>query len=288
MKPLNLFLNELLTVESGISTEKKIWYKENFNKKVIDYYETIKPGVVKRDLKTGKPILKKLTVKEYFSTLGVIHLFKPDDQNSLKIMQYHSINALGFVGYQFGEALLYDLGFYVPTKKKYNDTLFDSLYLGGLSDDIWSEDVSIFPSNSESFGKIILATHINLWEGSFKGIDGLNYFEDLKKPVIQDKIILEAFSYNISVLKGLFKVSKGIDILDIFKENLKSDDLFSELFKLHGVGILSGVLAAMHLCGPYGFYDLYIKNKISFDEFSMSIVEYIEKFSNYDVFELYM
>lgn len=286
MKPLYIFLDNLLSLESGISIDKFEWYRENYNVKNINYYEVVRPGVVKRDFETGKPLLKILTVKEYFLTLGVEHLFNLNDLTSIRNMQYHSINALGFVGYQFGEALLYDLGFYIPSKKKYNGQLLDSFYLGGMPDQLWSNNNENNCFYINSLDKNILATHVNLWNGQFCGLIGLSNFDDLRTSAIQNKIIVEAFQYNIRILKKLFHISKGEDIL-IKLKNTKSDSILSHLYNIYGEGILSGIIAAMHLCGPYGFYELYENNIVNSDEFSTPITNYIKLFSNYDVSDFY-
>lgn len=286
MKPLYIFLDDLLALESGILIDKFEWYCKNYNTKCIDYYEVVKPGVIKRDLATGKPLLKVLTVKEYFLTLDVEHLFNLNDSASIKNMQYHSINALGFIGYQFGEALLYDLGFYIPPKQKYNDQLLDSFYVGGVSDKVWSNGNKSNCFYVDSLHRNILATHVNFWNGKFCGLTGLNYFDDLRTPHIQNKIIVEAFQYNIKVLKNLFRISKGEDILIKLKDT-RSDSVLFNLYEMYGEGILSGIIAAMHLCGPYGFYELYKKNIVNYDEFSTPITNYIKNFSNYDVSDFY-
>lgn len=288
MKSFSLFLNDLLEQESGISPNKFNWYIDNYNNKVIDYYDVESPGIVKRNYMTGRPLSKKLTVYEYFCTLGIAHLFDATNPDCIKNMQYHSINALGFIGYQFGEALLYDLEIYIPSKKLRQNLLVDSYYMGGIDDKFWSAGVTEYYTYNEFLNKGIIATHVNLWEGEFKGLLGLNNFDDLKSPLIQEKIIIKAFYYNLKILKKLFNISKGIDLLTIFKENKYPESTFHELFEIYDEGILSGILAAMHLCGPYGFYDLYSKNKINYDEFSVSIVKYIHKFSDYDVYDIFI
>jgi hypothetical protein len=76
-------------------------------------------------------------------------------------MSYKSTNTLGFVGYQFGEALLIDLGYY---------------------------DDNVFYGNGAAK---------NTWDGTWTGKNGVNSLDDFKTKAAQELAIKEAFGYNL-------------------------------------------------------------------------------------------
>jgi hypothetical protein len=286
MKPFQFFLNDLLSRESGIDAKQYAWYQTHYQHRLIDYYEVIQPGILRRDVDTGQAIAKKYTIQEYFKVLGVDQLFRLDDAQCLKTMQYHSINCLGFVGYQFGEALLYDLGFYRPATKINHQGVLDVFYVGGLNDALWRAGTNQVLYYNPSLQKKMWVSPVNYWNGQFKGLAGLNSFADFQQAAIQDKIIVEAFLFNLRRLKQLFGLASGLDVLPILARSPRGS-MLAQLFCKHGEGILSGILAAMHLAGPYGFYRLCTQNIIHHDEFSTPIFAYLEQFSGYDVEALY-
>ncbi len=81
------------------------------------------PGRVVGDVETGKPIeLHNLTIAEYFKSIGISHLYSPTDpSHNWRQMQATVTNYLGFVGFQFQESDLQDLGYY-----KFETTIIDN------------------------------------------------------------------------------------------------------------------------------------------------------------------
>lgn len=80
-------------------------------------------------------------------------------------LQYHSHNSLGFVGYQLGEALLIDLGYYT-----------DTFYYGN-------------------------GAATNTWDGNFTGKGGVTSLAALESG-LQEGVILDAFGYNLKVIEN--------------------------------------------------------------------------------------
>lgn len=90
-------------------------------------------------------------------------------------LQYTSHNSLGFVGYQLGEQLLIDLGYY-------RDTVY---YNNGAA--------------------------TNTWDGSFTGKGGIGSLANLESG-LQEGVILDAFGYNLSVIEhGLASAGRTLD-----------------------------------------------------------------------------
>ncbi|MEO0498836.1 MAG: calcium-binding protein, partial [Pseudomonadota bacterium] len=77
-----------------------------------------------------------------------------------------STNSLGFVGYQFGEALLIDLGYY-------DDTIF---YGAGAA--------------------------TNTWDGSWTGKNGVTTLDDFMTKGAQEVAIQEAFGHNLQIIEN--------------------------------------------------------------------------------------
>jgi hypothetical protein len=77
-------------------------------------------------------ISEPTTVNEFFTKLGINEIYNPTtphDSNMFKSMQYNSLNAWGFVGYQLGEAVLIDAGYYSPKTVKIEGKEYDNFYM---------------------------------------------------------------------------------------------------------------------------------------------------------------
>jgi hypothetical protein len=91
-------------------------------------------------------------------------------------MAYRSLNSLGFVGYQFGEALLIDLGYYD-----------DDFYYGNGASTI-------------------------TWDGTWTGKNGVESLEDFMTKEAQDVAIREAAGHNLQIIEsGLAAAGKSLD-----------------------------------------------------------------------------
>ncbi len=159
-----------------------------------------------------------------------------------KAMSYTSTNTLGFVGYQFGEALLIDLGYY-------DDTVF---YGNGAA--------------------------LNTWDGTWTGKNGVNSLAEFKTEAAQETAIREAFGHNLKIIQdGLGFQGETLDDYigqtRSFEENGQSKTV--EL-------TLTGIMAAAHLRGAYGTLNLLQNGNVSVDEYGTSILRYIEQFGGYE------
>ncbi|MEO1193134.1 MAG: calcium-binding protein [Pseudomonadota bacterium] len=157
-------------------------------------------------------------------------------------MQYRSMNSLGFVGYQFGEALLIDLGYYQD----------DVFYGNGAAS--------------------------NTWDGTWTGKNGATSLEAFMTAEVQEPAIRDAFGYNLSVIEnGLAQQGKSLDDFLGTTASYQSGGQ-TVLVEL----TLTGILAAAHLRGAWGTLALLQAGAVSTDENGTSILQYIEQFGGYD------
>ncbi|MBT8169507.1 hypothetical protein [Falsiruegeria litorea] len=157
-------------------------------------------------------------------------------------MSYQSTNSLGFVGYQFGEALLIDLGYYDDDK---------------------------FYGNGES---------TNTWDGAWTGKNGVNSLDEFKTKAAQEVAIQEAFGHNLKIIQnGLAQQGKTLgDFLGTTTTyNDNGTQVTVEL-------TLTGIMAAAHLRGAFGTLNLLLNGAVSNDEYGTSILRYVDQFGGYD------
>ncbi|MEM1361385.1 MAG: hypothetical protein AAGF94_06660 [Pseudomonadota bacterium] len=157
-------------------------------------------------------------------------------------MSYRSMNSIGFVGYQFGEALLIDLGYYQD----------DFFYGNGAS--------------------------TNTWDGTWTGKNGVNSLDDFMSKSAQEQAIQEAFGYNTQVIvNGL--ANQGLTLDDyIGTTRTYLDNGVETTVTLS----MTGILAAAHLRGAWGTLNLLLNDSVSVDEYGTSILRYIDQFGGYD------
>ncbi|XWN29249.1 MAG: hypothetical protein ROR55_17270 [Devosia sp.] len=157
-------------------------------------------------------------------------------------MSYQSMNSLGFVGYQFGEALLIDLGYY---------------------------DDDFFYGNGAA---------TNTWDGTWTGKNGATSLEAFMTAAVQDQAILDAFGYNLQVIEsGLANAGQSLDDFIGATGSYVQNGL-TVTVELS----LTGILAAAHLSGAWGTLALLQGGAVSTDEYGTSILQYIEQFGGYD------
>ena len=157
-------------------------------------------------------------------------------------MAYRSMNSLGFVGYQFGEALLIDLGYYQD----------DVFYGNGAAS--------------------------NTWDGTWTGKNGVASLEDFMTKEAQDQAIQEAFGYNTKVIvEGLANAGMSLDdILGTQATYVDNGQTVTVTMSM------TGILAAAHLRGAWGTLNLLINGSVSTDEYGTSILRYIDQFGGYE------
>ncbi len=157
-------------------------------------------------------------------------------------MSYRSMNSLGFVGYQFGEALLIDLGYYT-----------DDVYYGN-------------------------GAASNTWDGTWTGKNGVNSLAEFTTAEAQERAIQEAFGYNLQVIEtGLGYQGESLsDYLGTTRTYLDNGQAVSVTLSL------TGIMAAAHLRGAWGTLALLQGGNVSTDEYGTSILRYVSQFGGYD------
>lgn len=268
------FLSALLAMESGIDMDQFPWYVENFDQLAMAYAAVEAPGRIARDAATGTRVEERITVREYFSRLDVLHLFDDGRPLSIKNMQYHSTNALGFIGYQFGEAVLISSEYYEPARVEVllngKREWVESYYVGGIPDKVWARGVRQVLHRPEGQDAMILATDVNLWKGKFTGKNGVSTLDDLKSGEKQDAIMSDILLMNEATLLSLLRHPSML----VSPERVPGG---------HSEITLSGILAAAHLCGAWGVAKFLNSGVVSADEFGTSILLYLQKFSGYEL-----
>ena len=212
------FLDALLAFESG-------WDRERYDAGII----------VDAQLNTWAGG----TVQEFFpeySSWGDL------TDEEWETMAYRSTNSFGFVGYQFGEALLIDLGYY---------------------------DDDVYYGNGAS---------TNTWDGTWTGKNGVDFLEEFMTKEAQDVAIVEEFGFNLEhIEEGLNAAGKSLDdyIGTTVTYNSGGTVKTVEI-------TLTGIAAAAHLRGYPATIDLLLNGTLSADEYGTSILQYMDQFGGYD------
>ena len=276
------FLDSLRDFESGINPALSDFYSENLDNPVYTYAQVTRPGRLVRDCSTGVMISEPTTVNEFFTKLGINEIYNPTtphDLNMFKNMQYNSLNAWGFVGYQLGEAVLIDAGYYSPKTVKIEGKEYDNFYMF-VPDSTWigckTEALAEIPGSG---GNQVYVTDINRWEGTFVGKNGVNSFSDLVKPEKQELVIRDAMHFNYKIISKLLADANMTWEQALVKSWPDVDDNGQPITVQ---ATISGVMAAAHLRGAWGTADLLIKDKITCDEIGTCITKYVHKFGGYD------
>ncbi|WP_211198707.1 hypothetical protein [Ruegeria haliotis] len=181
---------------------------------------------------------------------GTVTEFFPDytswddlTDNEWRAMSYRSMNSLGFVGFQFGEALLIDLGYYDD----------DQFYGNGAA--------------------------TNTWDGDWTGKNGVTSLEDFMTAEAQTVAIQEAFGYNLEIIENGLQ-NAGQNLNDFIGQTTTYTDGTGATVTVELT--LTGILAAAHLRGAYGTLNLLLGGAVSTDEYGTSILQYIDQFGGFD------
>jgi len=156
-------------------------------------------------------------------------------------MSYRYMNSLGFVGYQFGEALLIDLGYYE-----------DDFYYGNGA-----------PRNT--------------WDGTWTGKNGVDSLEDFMTAAAQDQAIQVAFGYNLQVIEtGLGNQGESLSDYLGTQRTFQSGGVETTVTLT-----LTGIMAAAHLRGAWGTLSLLQNGSVTTDEYGTSILRYVDQFGGF-------
>jgi hypothetical protein len=263
--PFEDFLSELLATESGIDPARFDWYMSHYAMAVVRTPRVEAPGRVVRDEATGAPLLDTVTVAAYFDRLGVGALFDRRDPDCITRMQYGCVNAFGFVGYQFGEAMLIDTGYYRAARVWHEGAERDMYYVGSVETSAWRERRREVLHRLPGTTTDVVATDVNRWLGTFTGKDGVASLADLRQPAQQERVIRSELRHNYRcIAAALAKYQEPV-----------SD-------ALHRSGAtLSGVLAAAHLCGPFAVAAYLATGANTADEAGTPLTSYLARFAGY-------
>ncbi|WP_422051010.1 hypothetical protein [Shimia sp.] len=213
------FLSALLAFESG-------WDRDRYETGVIQDWQL--------DTWAGGPVTDFFPVYNSWGDLS---------DSEWEAMAYRSTNSLGFVGFQFGEALLIDLGYYDD----------DQFYGNGAS--------------------------TNTWDGSWTGKNGVSSLEEFMTKEAQTVAIQEAFGLNLQIItNGLENAGQSLD--DFLGQTTTYTDGSGNTVTVELT--LTGILAAAHLRGAYGTLNLLQNGAVSTDEYGTSILQYIDLFGGYE------
>ncbi len=212
------FLGALLAFESG-------WDRDRYDNGIIADWQL--------DQWAGGPVQSFFPQYNSWSDLS---------DAEWEVMAYRSMNSLGFVGFQFGEALLIDLGYY---------------------------DATTFYGNGAA---------TNAWNGSWTGKNGATSLEAFMTKEVQDQAILDAFGYNLQVIEnGLARQGQSLEDI-VGSSGTYGQNGVTVTVELP----LTGIMAAAHLRGAWGTLALLQGGAVSADEYGTSILQYIEQFGGYD------
>ncbi len=273
------FLTAVRTFESSIDPKQAAYYAENYNNpNAIKYSQVEYPGRVIRDYKTGKPLSSITSIKGYFKKIGVDHLYDPKstDPNMFKLMQYSVTNYLGFIGYQFSEQDLHDLGYY----NYHKDAQGLPEYYSDIPVSNWAGGV-----RNKVMGNVDI-TDVNRWKGTFTGKHGIYTMQDFKDPKKQDFIAKDHFKFkHDNIVK--FLAERGKKLEDYLGTKLYWSTLkpvfILPVGRSDAVTVtMSGLLAGAHLRGAKGVVELLVDHKNPEDENHTAILQYVQDYGNYD------
>jgi len=213
------FLDDLLAFESG-------WDRDRYDAGIIQDWQL--------DQWAGG------TVEEFFP--GYTSWSQLTDAE-WEAMAYTSTNSFGFVGYQFGEALLIDLGYYD-----------DDVYYGN-------------------------GAATNTWDGTWTGKNGADSLDAFKTQEVQDQAIRDAFGFNLEQMNALL-APYGKTVEDFIGNTFQYYDDNGQLAE--GTITLTGLLAGAHLRGYPAAVEWLLNGTPSSDEYGTPIEQYVVQFGGYD------
>ncbi|KAF0811335.1 hypothetical protein IGB42_04172 [Andreprevotia sp. IGB-42] len=277
------FLDKLRAFESGIDPAKSALYAQNLDNPTFTTYAKVSaPGKIVRNPQTGSLIPEPTSARQFFTKLGIIDLYStnpPDEAAMFRAMQYRSLNAWGFVGYQLGEGVMISAGYYSPKMVQVGNETLESYYIY-TPDSTWANGVHETRTEIPgSGGHYVLATDVNRWEGTFTGKNGVNSFQDLVQPDKQELAIRDAMRFNYGVMTDLIGKA-NMTWAQVLAKSWPGTDAQGNPIQIQAT--MSGILAAAHLTGAWGAADLLTKNTITCDETGTCNTTYVKMFGGFD------
>ncbi len=283
------FIQTVWAFESSIDPTQQSFYEQNWKSPVINPYPLVThPGRVIRD-RNGNPVMSgPLTVMEYFQAIGVDHYFDegrplaPWDQ-----IQSNVVNYLGFVGFQFQESDLHDLGYYKYAMVTFEQKIYPSHYVDVPTSN-WANGVTAFlDTNSAQVSEPTWVTDVIHWNvGEFTGKNEVHSYADFTNPTKHVLIIEEHFDnkYHAIVME---LAAHGKALSDYLGTTVTWSGLHPAVKpppegRNNAVTItMSGLLAGAHLRGAEGVIDLLVNNQNPADESGTHILQYVQDYAGY-------
>lgn len=276
------FLSAIITYESTIAPKKSQYYTDNYNNNNAVVYQNVEyPGRVIRT-QDGSPTKSNTSIKGYFERLGIDKYYTPgsSDPKMFRQMQYSVMNYLGFIGYQFSEQDLWDLGYYTH----YDENNLP-MYYSDVPVSNWANGVRDKIMNLPGKGEVHV-TDVNTWTGTFTGKNGINSFDDVRDPDKQDYIAKDHF---VDKYNGMVRLlaEKGKTLNDYLGSYIHWSECHPVLTPPEGVPdaveiTMSGLLGGAHLRGAEGVTALLVDHENRADENGTAILLYVYEFGGYD------
>ncbi|MFE5096889.1 hypothetical protein ACFRCI_42930 [Streptomyces sp. NPDC056638] len=265
---MSAFSRRLLDLESRLDSRNLGWYSDNLDEPVMDYWRVERPGRLVRDPATGAPVTERITIAEFLARTGVANLFAERDTVGITAVQAAVVNPWGFVGFQFGEALLIDLQYYRPVREAVvldgEEVKVPSYYAPALAERTWRGGTTSHVHYDEGIGGPRVGTDVNEWRGTFTGRDGVHSFADLRRYDNQLAVLRRALRHNAGILNRHFAKS-GRDLWSSAEPSPAS------------------LLGAAHLCGPHGVLAYLDNGSRPTDEAGTPITAYLRAFSGVEL-----
>lgn len=283
------FIDAVWIKESSIDPTQQSYYDENWGNPVVPSYQKVEyPGRVVRDPATGEPLMEyHLTIEEYFDAIGVGNLYNRFGANDWRKIQSSVINYLGFVGFQFQESDLVDLGYYKYQTKTIDSKTYPSHYVD-VPVSHWTHGVTGFLDTDpkEVSEPTWVTDTVHFVDEGFTGKNGISSVADFKDPAKHILIIEDHFTnkYN-GIVSGL--AARGKTLSDYLGTYVTWDGLTPPVTPPPGgrankVEItMSGLLAGAHLRGAAGVVELLVDHQNPADENNTYILEYVQDYAGY-------
>jgi len=299
------FLDALRGFESGLpdATDTIVnGYKTGYNDDSARTYSYLKKDSLGNDIPgridlacDGSVVGETHSVKRYFQKLDVDRFYDnnaslADRKRMIRKMQYSSLNAWGFVGYQNGEATLITSGYYIPETErglsKYYSARPGSEW-AGVGTGLQSEATCTGTKETITFrwegGTVDLITpQVNEWKGVFSGKSDIYQFDDMRIPAKQEQIIRGLMRSNYIKFRELMQ-ARGKDWSDILGTSYDYVHLENGQKVTKTTTItMSGIIAATHLRGALGVINAIFEGTDAGDETGTTAGFYMDMFQGHD------
>ena len=282
------FIDAVWAFESDIDPSQQDYYNKNWNNPVASYPEIDYPGRVVRD-SDGNPVPRDaISIEVLFYAIGIGDLYDPNDLNpDWKLIQSNVINYLGFVGFQFQESDLVDIGYYTFPEITVDDKLYPMHYVD-LPNKTWANGVRstlVFPPVVNE--PTLASDTVAFFDSNFTGKKGISSYADFTNPDKHILVIKDHFTNKYNGIVTELK-AKGKTIEDYLGTFVYWNELDPPISPPPGgrankVEItMSGLLAGAHLRGAAGVVELLVDHKNPSDENRTYILQYVQDYAGYD------